>query len=78
MSEFMAAQARSVLDGVAKLGKETREAQDEQDANLREVTYKVADRYLWRFGGSLAGWYGTDLHYRVINRHGEVIAKCKG
>lgn len=77
MSEFMATQAKFVLDRVAKLGKETKKEQDEQDANLREVTYKVADRYLWRFGGSLSGWFGTDNHYRVINRHGEVIAKCR-
>ena len=77
MSDFMKAQADAVLESVRKLGNETREEQDAQDANLREITEEVAERYLCWFGGSQGGWYGSDRHWRVWNRHGKVIAKIR-
>lgn len=72
--DFMTVQAKDVLNDVAKLGNETEAEQDEQDAGLRRIPFRVADRYLCRFGGSLSFWYGTDNHGRVKNRHGKVIA----
>lgn len=50
--------------------------EDAADADLRVIPEWVMERYFRRYRGYKQAYFGTDSHWRVYNRHKQLIGKC--